>query len=223
MANFTKRNPLGLSLRDLREEYRLAELNEANCASNPIAQFQEWFEAAQAAALKEPNAMTLATATIDGRPSARIVLLKEVADGCFVFYTNYESRKGQELRANPRCALTFYWAELERQVRVEGHAARVSPEKSEEYFGTRPRGSRLAAWVSRQSNELPSREPLEKALTEFERKYTIEDTIPMPKYWGGYSVAPQVIEFWQGRTNRLHDRIVYRRSRDQWLKIRLSP
>jgi pyridoxamine 5'-phosphate oxidase len=223
MANFAKRNPLGLTLCDLREEYRLAELNEANCASNPIAQFQKWFEEAQAAGLKEPNAMTLATATIDGRPSARIVLLKEVVDGYFVFYTNYESRKGRELEANPGCALTFYWAELERQVRIEGFAARVSPEKSEEYFRSRPRGSRLGAWVSRQSNELSSRKPLEKALAELETKYTAEDAIPMPDYWGGYSIAAQVIEFWQGRTNRLHDRIVYRKLDDRWLKNRLSP
>ena len=167
--------------------------------------------------------MTLATATVDGRPSARIVLLKEVAEGCFVFYTNYESRKGRELEANPRCALTFYWAELERQVRIEGDAARVPPEKSEEYFGTRPRGSRLGAWASRQSKEVSSREPLEKALAELETKYTIKDAIPMPDYWGGYSVAPQLIEFWQGRPNRLHDRIVYRKLREQWLKTRLSP
>ena len=223
MANFTKQNPSGLSLADLREDYRLAELNEANCASNPIEQFQKWFEEAQAAQLKEPNAMTLATATVDGKPSARIVLLKGIENDGFVFYTNYESPKGQDLAANPRCALTFYWADLERQVRIEGTVERVSPERSEEYFSTRPRGSRLGAWASRQSAEIPSRGQLENRLAELEKQYEDTDTIPIPKYWGGYTVSPLFIEFWQGRTNRLHDRIAYRLLPGGWLRARLSP
>ena len=223
MADLTKRNPFGLSLADLREDYRLAELNEANCASNPIEQFEKWFEEAQAAQLKEPNAMTLATATVDWKPSARIVLLKDVEDGGFVFYTNYESRKGQDLEANPRCALTFYWADLERQVRIEGIAERVSPEKSGDYFSTRPRGSRLGAWASRQSAEISSRSELENRLTRLEKQYADTDRIPVPDYWGGYMVSPQLIEFWQGRTNRLHDRIAYRLLDGGWMRARLSP
>lgn len=223
MANFSEQNPLGLTLCDLRQEYKLAELNEANCAPNPIAQFRKWFQEAQAAGLKEPNAMTLATATCNGKPSCRIVLLKEVIDGGFIFFTNYDSRKGQELKSNPRCALTFYWAELERQVRVEGQVSRVSPEKSQEYFAQRPRGSRLGALASHQSEVLPSRSPIEESLAKLEREYAGKDAIPMPEYWGGYSVEPHLIEFWQGRTNRLHDRILYRRVDPEWIKLRLAP
>jgi pyridoxamine 5'-phosphate oxidase len=174
--------------------------------------------------LKEPNAMTLSTSTPDGKPSGRIVLLKEMGEFGFVFYTNYTSRKGHEIETNPFVALTFYWAELERQVRVEGSVTKVSREKSEAYFRGRPKGSRLGALVSRQSEELPSREPLESRLQELENQYAHTDDIPVPEYWGGYCVAPESIEFWQGRTNRLHDRLLYRRKgEDGWDIGRLSP
>jgi len=213
-----------LSLEELREEYRRAELGEANCETNPIAQFQKWITEARNADLKEPNAMTLATATADGRPSARIVLLKEVSELGFVFYTNYDSRKGQELKTNPRCALTFYWAELERQVRVEGWVEKVSQEKSEAYFRKRPKGSRLGALVSNQSEVLPSRLPLEKRLAELEAEYASTDDVPAPANWGGYRVEPETLEFWQGRPNRLHDRLLYRRKdEDSWGVERLAP
>jgi pyridoxamine 5'-phosphate oxidase len=202
----------------------LAELNETNCHTNPIQQFQAWFRDAQAADLKEPNAMALATATPDGKPSGRIVLLKEVSEFGFVFYTNYHSRKGRELETNPNCALTFYWAELERQVRVDGRAQTVSREKSEAYFRGRPKGSRLGALASAQSEILPSREPLETRLAELEATFSDTDNVPLPEHWGGYCVRPDTIEFWQGRTNRLHDRIRYqRKGEEEWLIERLSP
>ena len=222
MAQFAKQT--SLSLEALRADYRLAELSEATCGTNPIQQFQAWFREAQAADLKEPNAMALATATPEGKPSGRIVLLKEVGDFGFVFYTNYQSRKGRELEANPRCAATFYWAELERQVRVEGEVEHVSREKSEKYFRGRPKGSRLGALVSSQSEILPSREPLEARLAELEAQYGATDDVPLPDHWGGYCIRPNTIEFWQGRTNRLHDRILYRRKdENNWIIERLSP
>ncbi len=213
-----------LSLALLRENYRLGELAERSCDPNPIVQFENWFRQAKAADLKEPNAMTLATVGAGGRPSARIVLLKEVSDLGFVFYTNYCSRKGQELLANPLCALTFYWAELERQVRVEGRAGKVSRAESENYFRRRPKGSRLGALASNQSAVLPSREPLERKLAELERQYAETDEIPVPENWGGYIVTPEFIEFWQGRLNRLHDRLRYRKDEvGAWIIERLSP
>jgi pyridoxamine-phosphate oxidase len=215
-------NPLELS--HLREDYRLAKLDETHCAANPLQQFQYWFQEVENAGLKEPNAMTLATVGDGGQPSARIVLLKGIEHGDFVFYTNYESRKGSELAVNPRCALTFYWAELERQVRVEGVVQKVSKEASEAYFKSRPKGSRIGAVVSHQSAELASRQPLEERLAELELALANTDDVPMPTSWGGYYVKPHVMEFWQGRTNRLHDRIVYRLNDDgTWRMGRLSP
>lgn len=212
-----------LSLHDLREDYRLAEFSEENCQGDPLLQFAKWFEEAKAAELKEPNAMTVATATPDGRPSARIVLLKELSEEGFVFYTNYDSRKGKELKANPLCALTFLWAELERQVRVEGRTEKVSRRKSEEYFQGRPRGSRLGALVSQQSEVLKSRHPLEERLSKLEAEFAGRDDIPTPAYWGGFCVIPYTVEFWQGRTNRLHDRLLYSKSTVGWSLERLSP
>jgi len=224
MADFAEETTHRMSLADLRENYGRGGLEEGNCQTNPIVQFERWFMEAQVADLKEPNAMTLSTASTDGRPSGRIVLLKEVSDFGFVFYTNYESRKGQEIQANPFVALTFYWAELERQVRVEGRAEVLSREVSEQYFSTRPKGHRLGAWASNQSRIVYGRQSLESRLREFQALYANSDEVPTPPYWGGYRVVPEAIEFWQGRPNRLHDRIVYRReSESTWTMERLAP
>jgi pyridoxamine 5'-phosphate oxidase len=191
---------------------------------NPIVQFENWFQQALAADLREPNAMTLATATPEGKPSARIVLLKEVSESGFVFYTNYMSRKGRDLEANPWAALIFYWADLERQVRIEGGVLRVPRSQSETYFQSRPKGSRLGAWASHQSQPVESRAQLEIRLKDLEARYTGRDSVPVPEFWGGYLVRPEVIEFWQGRPSRLHDRIEYRRKGESdWLIQRLSP
>lgn len=207
----------------LRKEYTRTGLNETDASPDPIAQFRRWFDEALAADLHEPNAMTLASATPHGRPSARVVLLKGFDERGFVFYTNYEGRKGRELENNPQCALVFYWGELERQVRVEGRASRVSEEESDGYFGSRPRGSRLGAWVSEQSRPVESRDALEKRLRGLEAEYEGRE-VPRPQFWGGYRVEPEVIEFWQGRENRLHDRLVYRRSEGGgWRRERLQP
>jgi pyridoxamine 5'-phosphate oxidase len=209
----------------LRNEYTRAGLAEADAAPDPIAQFRIWFEDALAADLHEPNAMTLATATADGRPSARVVLLKGYDEQRgFVFYTNYEGRKARELEANPNAALVFYWAELERQVRIEGRVGRIPESESDAYYASRPRGSRLGAWASEQSRPVEGREVLEARLRELEREYEGQH-VPRPPFWGGYRVEPEVVEFWQGRENRLHDRIVYRRAGDGggWGIERLQP
>jgi pyridoxamine 5'-phosphate oxidase len=166
--------------------------------------------------------MTLATATPEGRPSARIVLLKGFDERGFVFYTSYEGRKGRELETNPTCALVFYWGELERQVRVEGRVSRIPEEESDEYFGSRPRGSQLGAWASEQSRPVEGRDALEERLRNLEAEYEGRE-LPRPPFWGGYRVEPEVMEFWQGRENRLHDRLVYRRSGGSWMRERLQP
>jgi pyridoxamine 5'-phosphate oxidase len=207
----------------LRKEYTSAGLTESAADPDPIAQFRRWFDTALAADLHEPNAMTLATATPEGRPSARIVLLKGFDERGFVFYTSYEGRKSEEIEANPRCALVFYWGELERQVRVEGGVSRIPEEESDEYFGSRPRGSQLGAWASEQSRPVEGRDPLEERLRNLEAEYEGRE-VPRPPFWGGYRVEPEVIEFWQGRESRLHDRLVYRRSDDgEWERERLQP
>ena len=207
----------------LRKEYTSAGLTESAADPHPIAQFRRWFDAALAADLHEPNAMTLATATPEGRPSARIVLLKGFDERGFVFYTSYDGRKSEEIEANPRCALVFYWGELERQVRVEGRLCRIPEEGSDEYFGSRPRGSQLGAWASEQSRPVEGRSVLEERLRNLEAEYEGRE-VPRPPFWGGYRVEPEVIEFWQGRENRLHDRLVYRRSDDgEWERERLQP
>jgi pyridoxamine 5'-phosphate oxidase len=207
----------------LRKEYTRAGLKESNAEPDPIEQFRKWFDEALAADLREPNAMTLATATPDGRPSARILLLKGFDERGFVFYTNYEGRKSWELETNPYAALVFYWGELERQVRIEGRVSRVSEEESDAYFEGRPRGSQLGAWVSEQSRPVRDRGALEERLRELEAEYEGRD-VPRPPFWGGYRVEPEVIEFWQGRENRLHDRLRYRRSESGgWRRERLQP
>jgi len=216
-----------LSLESLRENYTKGGLLEEDCDRDPIAQFRKWFGEAKAAGLKEPNAMTLATADLDGKPSARIVLLKEISPEGLIFYTNYSSRKGQELELNPVAALVFYWAELERQVRVEGQVERVSREKSVAYAHGRPRGSQLGALVSHQSGIVSGgRDYLERKLKDVEVRYADTETehLPVLSDWGGYCVFPRSFEFWQGRPNRLHDRLLYQKSGEgPWALVRLSP
>ena len=207
---------------DLRKEYTRAGLSESDVDPEPVEQFRRWFEEALAAGLHEPNAMIVATARPDGLPSARVVLLKGFDDRGFVFYTNYEGRKGRELEENPRAALLFYWGELERQVRIEGTASRVSGEESDAYYAGRPRGSRLGALASEQSRVVGSREVLEGRIRTLEAEYEGRD-VPRPAFWGGYRVEPEAVEFWQGRENRLHDRLVYRRGDGGWKMERLQP
>jgi pyridoxamine 5'-phosphate oxidase len=211
------------SIADIRRDYARAALNEAELHPNPLEQFRRWFAEALEAAVQEPNAMTLATATPDGRPSARVVLLKGVDERGFLFYTSYDSRKGRELEANPHAALVFFWPELERQVRVTGVVRKLPQDESDAYFRSRPVGSRLAAWASRQSEPIPDRAALEARLAEVRERFPGEE-VPLPPYWGGYVVEPESIEFWQGRPSRLHDRLRYDRRPDGgWAITRLSP
>lgn len=197
-------------------------LLEAQLLPDPLAQLQQWLDAAQAAKMLEPTAMTLASVDAQGQPSARIVLFKGFDDGGLTFYTNYEGRKGQELAINPNVALVFWWDQLERQVRIEGVAEKLPLEQSEAYFHSRPRGSQLGAMTSRQSRLLPTREALEQRLADNEKRYEGQ-TVPHPDYWGGYVVRPRLFEFWQGRLNRLHDRLCYVREGDGWVIERLEP
>ncbi|MGC8712882.1 MAG: pyridoxamine 5'-phosphate oxidase [Leptodesmis sp.] len=210
------------SIADLRLTYTRAQLTEADVDPDPMRQFQLWFEQALAAEILEPNAMTLATATKDGTPSARIVLLKGVSDRGFVFFTNYESHKGQELAENPQAALVFLWKALERQVRIEGTVEKVSDAETVAYFHSRPRESQLGAWVSNQSQVIANREVLEQRLAELSQQYQDQE-IPRPPHWGGYCVIPHTIEFWQGRPSRLHDRLRYRLDNCHWIIERLAP
>lgn len=211
-----------MSIADLRKEYARGGLVEADVGDDPIAFFRTWFDQALAAEVPEPNAMTLCTCTPDGRPSARIVLLKEVNASGFTYFTNYASRKGQEVRDNPFAALVFHWVELERQVRVEGAVSVVTEAISDAYFASRPRGSQLGAWASEQSTIIPSREGLEARLREVQQRFG-DGPIPRPPHWGGYVVLPYAIEFWQGRPSRLHDRIRFRAVESKWVRERLSP
>jgi len=211
-----------MALADMRKDYGIAGLLEKDLAKNPFRQFETWFAEAEAAKVSEPNAMTLATADRAGRPSARTVLLKAVDGRGFVFYTNYESRKGRELADNVQAALVFPWITMERQVIVEGPVARVSREEAEVYFHSRPRASQLAAWASPQSTVVAGRPVLEESYRVVERKYEGRE-VPLPPQWGGYRLSPVTVEFWQGRRSRLHDRLRYRREDGgDWVVERLA-
>lgn len=206
----------------LRKEYSLRALLESEAASDPLQQFQLWWKEALMGNIEEPNAMTLATCSKDARPSARIVLLKGLSNEGFVFFTNYQSRKGKELEVNPHASLLFFWKELERQVRIEGRVEKAPEEKSIEYFDSRPLESRLGAWSSPQSQVIDGRETLDKAMMEYHRQFS-DGKIPKPPHWGGYVLRPALVEFWQGRPNRLHDRLQYTLHDGKWKMERLAP
>lgn len=208
-------------LADLRKSYMKGSLSEEDVQPNPIEQFHLWFEQARQSELPEPNAMTVASVDADGKPSARVVLIKEVTERGFVFFTNYESRKGKALIANPHAALLFFWPELERQVRVEGSVEKLPEHESDEYYHSRPLDSRLGAWASAQSQVIPGRAHLVKKAAEYGLKFGLNP--PRPPHWGGFLVKPNALEFWQGRPSRLHDRIHYIKNDDGWRIERLSP
>lgn len=207
----------------LRRSYSLEKLSEKDVSRDPFVQFDAWFREALNSELLEPNAMTLATVNAEGQPGARIVLLKSFDEKGFVFFTNYESRKGEDLAAQPRAALLFAWLELERQVRIEGAVEKVSEAESLAYFQSRPLGSQIGAWASPQSRPISGREVLEHAVATLEKEYADAPALPLPPFWGGYRVRPERIEFWQGRENRLHDRIRYTREGHHWSIERLAP
>jgi len=208
---------------NIRKDYRKASLDVSSADKDPVLQFEKWFGDALQAEVIEPNAMNLATVNENGRPSSRIVLLKGLENKRFVFYTNYQSKKGKELENNPACALTFFWPELERQVRVEGIASRVNAEMSDTYFKSRPRESQLGAWASPQSLMIENRSILEQRFREMEKKFEDHPVLPRPRQWGGYEVDPFEIEFWQGGPGRLHDRIQYIKVDNVWKMYRLAP
>jgi pyridoxamine 5'-phosphate oxidase len=211
-----------MDLADLRLSYSKAGLNEDDVDPDPFRQFEQWMSQAIASQLIEPNAMILATVDASGQPNARAVLLKGFDPSGFVFYTNYESRKSREIAANPNVCLLFYWAELERQVRIAGRAERVPEGESEAYFQSRPVGHQLGAWVSKQSEVIAGREVIEESLASVAKRFE-PGPVPRPPYWGGFRVAPHAFEFWQGRPNRLHDRLEYVRTNGSWMIRRLSP
>lgn len=213
------------NLPDLRIDYSKGALREQDAAADPFAQFTAWFAQAadKASGIVEPNAMTLATVDPDGQPTARVVLLKGFDERGFVFFTNYDSAKAAALNHEPRCALCFYWDKLERSVRVTGVAARVADDESDAYFATRPYRSQLGAWVSTQSSVVPARAVLEERFAQLALQYPEGSVVPRPPFWGGFRVAPQSVEFWQGQRSRLHDRLVYTRAGGGWQLQRLSP
>ncbi|WP_207421454.1 pyridoxamine 5'-phosphate oxidase [Desertivirga brevis] len=211
------------TIQNLRQEYKAATLSEKSVAPDPISQFSNWFAEAMDAGIFEPNAMTLATASPDGKPSIRIMLLKGFDANGFTFYTNYLSRKGKEIAKNPNASILFFWGELERQVRIEGVLEKVSKEESEQYFHVRPKQSQLGAIVSQQSQEIQSKQLLLEKLQKLEKEYEGKE-VPKPSHWGGYILKPQIVEFWQGGAARLHDRIVYKKSdKNNWKIVRLAP
>jgi len=214
---------MSLNIQDLREEYTAEALDIRDVRPDPVDQFRYWFGEAMNARLPEPNAMTLATVSKEGKPSARIVLLKGFDAEGFVFFTNYNSRKGKDMAANRGAALVFLWLELQRQVRIEGTVSKIAAAESTRYFQSRPKGSQIGAWASPQSQSIRSREQLEEKVATLESEYVNTEVLPRPDDWGGYIVRPHLIEFWQGRANRLHDRIQYTRQNDAWVIERLAP
>jgi pyridoxamine 5'-phosphate oxidase len=211
------------NIADLREDYRLKSLDFTDVTSHPFPQFETWFQEAVAAQILEPNAMVLATVA-EGKPSARVVLLKGLTTEGFVFFTNYTSRKGVELAENPNAALCFNWLDLQRQVRIEGVVEKISEAESDAYFNSRPFSSRIGAWASPQSKIIPNRLILEENVVEFTQKYENTEGVPRPEHWGGYILLPTLIEFWQGRSSRLHDRIRYDKTeKGDWGMVRLAP
>jgi pyridoxamine 5'-phosphate oxidase len=211
------------SIADLRKDYTRATLDVNSVLQNPVEQFQKWFDEALQSGVTEPNAMNLSTVNKDGRPSSRIMLLKGVENNMFVFFTNFQSDKGQALEENPACALTFFWPDLERQVRIEGVASRIDDKRAEDYFHSRPRASQIGAWASPQSTVLSDRTILEERVKQMEERFKDQEVVPKPKQWGGFEVEPLLIEFWQGRASRLHDRIRFMKIEGQWQIHRLSP
>ena len=208
-------------MKDLRRNYTQGELDDTTIASNPIVQFSKWFEEAMAAKLKEPNAMILST-VYNNAPDSRIVLLKGIKDDSFIFYTNYESNKAQQLSVNPMCSLVFPWIDIERQVIVRGSATKISEKESDDYFYSRPRSSQIGAWASQQSRPIDSRELLENQLNSMIKKFENKQ-VQRPSHWGGFVVIPDHVEFWQGRPNRLHDRLLFTRNDQNWNLHRLQP
>lgn len=211
-------------LADIRKDYRMAALDEATAGDEPLALFGRWFADAERSGIDEVNAMTLATVDAEGKPHARIVLLKGLEQGAFHFFTNYESAKGRQLSHKPYAAVVFFWKELERQVRIEGHIEELGPEESDAYFDSRPEGSRIGAWASPQSSVIADRRILDERVSHFEGQYAGKE-IPRPSFWGGYRLVPSCIEFWQGRSNRLHDRLLFTRENMNsfWERSRLAP
>lgn len=215
------------SISSIRQEYLLATLSEKEVSPSPIDQFERWLNEAMKSEVLEPTAMVLSTVSAEGQPSSRVVLLKDLDSNGFVFYTNYSSKKGVELSQNARASLLFFWPELQRQVRIEGEVKRVNPEQSTTYFQSRPKGSQLGAWASPQSQVVPHREFLDERIEEMEKKFEGLEVLPRPEHWGGFSLIPNRIEFWQGRGSRMHDRIRYERTSSsvtsEWKIERLAP
>jgi pyridoxamine 5'-phosphate oxidase len=212
-----------MNIDEMRKDYEHSYLERSDLLENPFEFFKQWWNDALKSGNPEPNVMTLATATVDAKPSARIVLLKGIEGKSFVFYTSYISRKAEELAKNPQASLLFFWPEIERQVRIEGVIRKISEDRSTAYFQSRPRGSQIGAWVSQQSHPIDSREAMNTKWKEIEQNHVNQDVLPKPPYWGGYELFPDKIEFWQGRPNRLHDRFVYTKNGDVWGIMRLQP
>jgi pyridoxamine 5'-phosphate oxidase len=210
-------------LKDIRINYAKSELNESSIGENPLEFFQKWMDEALESEVLEPTAMTLSTVSLQGKPSSRIVLLKGLEDGFFKFFTNYSSRKGMEIQVNPYGSLLFFWAELERQVRIEGKLEKLPREESEKYFQSRPIESQIGAYTSHQSSVLHSRSEIENKYKELQEKFATTNPLPLPDFWGGYKLIPIEMEFWQGRPSRLHDRIRFRLTSNQWVTERLAP